>query len=82
MKKGLKLNVPGAGHLLISHNCSIRCGGVEGFSFDVSWSKFGLSGGVISKQEAVALANHILEAVKQSETNLQNELNKTLRPTT
>ena len=52
--------VVGAGKLRISKENKSRCGGKVGFSFGVEWGQHGFAGGVISNEEAVRLAKHIL----------------------
>ena len=55
--------IPGAGEIRLSRSTSFRTGGVEGFSFGVEWGENGYSGGVLSKEEGVKLANFILRSV-------------------
>jgi hypothetical protein len=52
--------VVGAGKLRISKENTAQCGGKVGFSFGVEWGQHGFAGGVISNEEAVRLAKHIL----------------------
>ena len=57
-------DVAGSSQIRVSNNCNHSTGSVKsGFSIGVSC----MPGGVISRQEAVRLANHILEIVKQFE---------------
>lgn len=56
-------DVPGAGQIRLSRDTDCRTAGVEGFSFGVEWSRHGYSGGVLSKEEVVKLANFILRSV-------------------
>ena len=60
-------DVPGAGRLQISNECSHRTAGVEGFSIGVEWGQHGFAGGVIDKKEAVKLAQHILRTINLDE---------------
>jgi len=57
--------VDGAGNISISNSPECRCGGKNGFAFDVSWGQYGYVGGVLSKEEAIKLAEHILSNVKK-----------------
>jgi len=64
MEDDLILEVIGAGDLRISKSAKWRCGGKDGFSLDVSWIGIGYTGGgVLSREDAVKLANHILENI-------------------
>ena len=60
----LHFRVNGAGKIQITDDCQYRCGGEEGFSFGVEWGKHGFAGGVLPKEEARKLAEHILNALK------------------
>lgn len=62
-----KYAVIGAGEISISETNNHNCGGIRGFALDVSFTQFGWAGGVISTEDAVLLANHILHTVKISE---------------
>jgi hypothetical protein len=55
--------IPGAGEIRLSRSTSFTTGGVEGFTFGVEWGEYGYSGGVLSKEEGVKLANFILRSV-------------------
>ena len=57
----LYFEVLGAGKIGISKSADHCCGGKEGFSIGVEWGKYGFAGGVISKEEAIKLADHILK---------------------
>ncbi len=57
-------NVIGAGTIAISKECKYVCGKEDGFSFGVEWGRYGFAGGVLSKDEARRLAEHILNALK------------------
>jgi len=48
---------------MISESAQWSCEGKKGFSFGVEWSQYGYSGGVISKEDAIKLAEHILKHV-------------------
>lgn len=61
--------VKGAGNLIFSNDASTSCGGVVGFSIGAEWGEHGYIGGVISKEEAIRLAKHIMRTV-----NLDNLL--------
>lgn len=55
--------VIGAGSLRISKTCTWKCGGKTGFGLGVEWGKHGFTGGVISKEEAIIMARHIIRTV-------------------
>jgi hypothetical protein len=57
--------VTGAGQILISNQCHFYCHGKTGFDFSVEWGKYGYSGGVLPKDEAKKLAEHILNSLDQ-----------------
>lgn len=50
--------VSGAGFVAIGPGRS-RCGGAWGISFDVSWSKWGYSGGVMDVADVIRLRNFL-----------------------
>lgn len=60
----LHFRVNGAGKIQITEDCQHLCGSEEGFSFGVEWGKYGFSGGVLPKDEAKRLAEHILNVLK------------------
>ena len=60
----LHFKVNGAGRIQITEDCQHSCGREEGFSFGVEWGKHGFAGGVLPKEEAKKLAEHILNALK------------------
>lgn len=60
----LNFRVNGAGKIQITEDCQYSCGGEEGFSFGVEWGIHGFSGGVLPKDEAKKLAEHILNTLK------------------
>lgn len=71
----------GAGKLEISKSATWKCGGRTGFSFGVEWGKHGFAGGVISREDAVLLAEFILNTVdrkkiRKRKLNNINELMK------
>ena len=57
--------VAGAGRIEISESANWECGGKIGFSFDVEWGRHEFAGGVLSKDEALKLAEHILKTLGQ-----------------
>ena len=59
--------VIGAGNLRISNSCTGQCGVKKGFSVGVEWGKHGYAGGVISNEDAIKLARHILRTVNLGE---------------
>ena len=61
--------VAGAGKIIIGNDNMATCCGIKGFSIGVEWGKYGYAGGVISNEEAIKLAKHILRT---------NNLNKLL----
>lgn len=64
---GIHYTVVGAGEVRLSHDCNSRCGGKVGFSFGVSWSEHPYTGGVISMEEAKALADHIYRQLSKTD---------------
>lgn len=60
----LHFRVNGAGKIQITEDCQYSCGNEKGFSFGVEWGKHGFAGGVLPKEEARRLAEHILNALK------------------
>lgn len=68
------IDVVGAGTISISDSPYHGCGRVHGFSFGVSWGYYGLIGGVMSREEAMKLAHHILEKCKMvSDQDIERE---------
>lgn len=53
--------VVGAGKIEISKFDGVQCGGKLGFSFGVEWGTHDYTGGVLSREEAIKLAEHILK---------------------
>jgi hypothetical protein len=49
--------------LIIANNASTRCSGATGFSIGVEWGQHGYAGGVLSKEDAISLAKHIMRIV-------------------
>ena len=74
--------VIGAGQLQISHSANWKCGGKIGFSFGVQWGRNGYTGGIISREEAVLLAEYILNTI-EDKTKLRkrklNNINKLIK---
>lgn len=64
------IEVAGAGQIKISESCGWSCGGKEGFSFGVEWGKHGYAGGVISKEDAIRLAQHIMRTAALEELGI------------
>lgn len=64
LKEDVQFDVIGAGKIQIGKSKNAKCGGVKGFSFDCEWGKYGMGGGVISREDAKDLAEHILLALK------------------
>ena len=65
------IDVAGAGKIEISKLADWSCGGETGFSFGVEWGNNGYTGGLISKDDAIKLAEHILNV-----TGYKNKLRK------
>jgi hypothetical protein len=61
MKDDILFNCPGAGKLAISKHADHGTGENHGFGIGVSWGNSGYVGGVIGREEAKRLANHLLE---------------------
>jgi len=53
-----------AGTLKISKTNDYTKDNITGFNIGVSWGKLGYAGGVISNEDALKLANHIIENIK------------------
>ena len=64
-------SVRGAGMIQISDECNASTGGVTGFSFGVEWGQFGYAAGVLSKEEAIKLAKHILRSINLNELDIK-----------
>jgi len=60
----LYFTVNGAGDIRISTHCKYQCALREGFMFGVEWGKHGFVGGLLSKEDAKKLAEHILDSIK------------------
>lgn len=58
---GPVFNVIGAGVIDFGPNAFSRCKGVYGFAFGCSWGRYGYTGGVIGREEALRMANFIIE---------------------
>lgn len=65
-----EFEVKGAGGLIIGNSADTSCGGIKGFSIGAEWGRFGYTGGVISKEEAVRLARHILRIANLEELGI------------
>ena len=61
MNNDIYFEVIGAGKIEISISSNYCCGGQRGFSFGVEWGRHDYAGGVLSRQEAIKLAEHILK---------------------
>lgn len=57
--------VVGAGDLKLSESCNVHCGDKIGFSIGVSWTNRPYIGGVISMEDAKALADHIYQKLSK-----------------
>jgi hypothetical protein len=62
--KSKDFTVNGSGILRITEDADFICGGQTGFSIGVEWSKHKFCGGVLSRDEAKRLAEHILNTLK------------------
>ena len=51
--------VQGAGHVHVGKSPNSWCGTAVGFHVDVTWGKYGRAGGVMDRDEAKRLADHI-----------------------
>lgn len=60
-----RFDIIGAGELIISRSPNWTCGNEVGFSLDVTWGRFGETGGMIPREEARRLANLILEELSK-----------------
>jgi hypothetical protein len=72
----IKIEVPGAGDIEISLEPNYTTGGVQGFSFGVSWGEYGYAGGVLSKVEARKLASHIMRKLNLEDLKLNDDQNE------
>lgn len=61
MDSDINIEVVGAGVLRVSKYDGCRCGGVIGYSIGVEWGSHGFAGGVMSREDAIKLALHILK---------------------
>lgn len=59
--------VIGAGEIRIGADAESICGDRAGFTFAVSWGKYGFAGGVLNRDQAKALAEHILSVLNSPE---------------
>ena len=53
--------VVGAGRVQLSGNAGWRCGQAEGVAFEVSWTRYGMSGGVMDMAEMRKLRDYLNE---------------------
>jgi hypothetical protein len=60
-------DIRGAGILKLGKYNIASTGAVTGFSFGVSWGRYGYAGGVLSNEEARRLAEHILSALNSEQ---------------
>lgn len=56
--------VIGAGYISMGSHAHDATSYHVGFSFSVSWGRNGYLGGILGREDAIRLANHILEACK------------------
>jgi hypothetical protein len=66
-------DVSGAGDICISESCHHHTGQVVGFSFGVEWSSNPFFGGVLGRDEAVKMAEFILEKCSEVKETMQEE---------
>ena len=59
----LEIEVRGAGKIRINSEPVWSCGDAIGFMFDTDWNKDHFSGGVLSREDAKILAEHILKSL-------------------
>jgi len=64
-------DVIGAGQIQISLSDKWSCGGKEGFSFGVEWGTHGIAGGVLAREDAIKLAEHILKTAMPQKLRMQ-----------
>lgn len=72
--KYIDFNVAGAGTIRMSHEAHSWTGGAIGFSFGVSWGAHKFAGGVLSRSEALKLANHIISECEKCTMSEEDEL--------
>jgi len=60
------IQIIGAGKIKVSGENNHLCGGKNGFGFQIDWHKHGtyFVGGILSNEDAVRLAEHILDVTK------------------
>ena len=56
-----QFEVVGAGRVQLSGHAGWRCGQAVGVSFEVSWTKYGMSGGVMDRSEMRKLRDYLNE---------------------
>jgi len=66
-------DVLGAGDICISESCHHSTGQVVGFSFGVEWSSHPFCGGVLGRDEAVKMAEFILEKCGEVKETMKEE---------
>lgn len=65
-----EFEVAGAGIVRISTDCNSTCGGKTGFSIGVEWGRFGYTGGVMDKEDAIKLAKFIVRTYNLDKLDL------------
>lgn len=71
--------VPGAGYIEISKHAHALTGSAVGFHFTVTWSRHYPAGGVLSRSEAIKLANHILKVCGSVTESEESEYNRRMK---
>lgn len=56
-----QFEVVGAGRVQLSDHAGRRCGQAVGVSFEVSWTKYGMCGGVMDRSEMRKLRDYLNE---------------------
>ena len=77
-EKYLYFEVPGAGKIQISDHCHCLISSAVGFSFGVEWTKHKYVGGVLGRDEALRMANYIIETCKEAPETMEEELKRRL----
>lgn len=70
----VRLRVTGAGELIFGKSINAFCGNSVGFHVGVTWGDHGEAGGVISREEAKKLANHILDALNKQKPKTAEQI--------
>lgn len=60
------LPVVGAGHIAVGQNTGSRCGAAVGVEIEVSWTKYGYSGGVMDRKDVAALRDYLTALLEGS----------------